>query len=225
MKILSCTGIHFHFYWQTTQRLISHLRVTRASVARELQVLASTELLPVIRKSFGAELLKSLIKSVQITPLRRPDNRLFNYSWTGMCFNLKWRAGLKRIEGINRTQSRHERGILTRWSLCIIIVISKNIIWNKQWAEGFKFVREALWCIHDHIWQWFLIREMIFNYCWPNSITLWKYQLMSNVLSHWGRVTHICVNNLTIIDSDNGLSPGRRQVIIRANAGILLINL
>ena len=42
-------------------------------------------------------------------------------------------------------------------------------------------------------------------------------------LTHWGRVTHICVSKLTIIGSDNGLSPGRRQAIIRTNAGILLI--
>ena len=41
-------------------------------------------------------------------------------------------------------------------------------------------------------------------------------------LTHWGRVTQICVSKLTIIDSDNGLSPGRRQAIIRTNAGILL---
>ena len=34
---------------------------------------------------------------------------------------------------------------------------------------------------------------------------------------------HICVGNLTIIGSDNGLSPGRRQAIIWANAGISLI--
>ena len=33
-------------------------------------------------------------------------------------------------------------------------------------------------------------------------------------LTHWGRVTHICVDKLTIIGSDNGLSPGRRQAII-----------
>ena len=31
-------------------------------------------------------------------------------------------------------------------------------------------------------------------------------------LTHWGRVTHICVDKLTIIGSDNGLSPGRRQL-------------
>ena len=42
-------------------------------------------------------------------------------------------------------------------------------------------------------------------------------------LTHWGRVTHICVSKLTIIGSDNGLSPGRRQAITLTNAGILLI--
>ena len=36
-------------------------------------------------------------------------------------------------------------------------------------------------------------------------------------------MTHICVGNLTIIGSDNGLSPRRRQAIIWINAGILLI--
>ena len=46
-----------------------------------------------------------------------------------------------------------------------------------------------------------------------------------NVLTHWGRVTHICVSKLTIIGSDNGLSPGRRQVSISTDAGILLIGL
>ena len=42
-------------------------------------------------------------------------------------------------------------------------------------------------------------------------------------LTHWGRVTHICVSDLTSIGSDNGLSPGRRQAIIRTNAGIWLM--
>ena len=44
-----------------------------------------------------------------------------------------------------------------------------------------------------------------------------------DVLTHWGRVKHICVSNLTIIGSDNGLSPGRRQAITWTNVGILLI--
>ena len=42
-------------------------------------------------------------------------------------------------------------------------------------------------------------------------------------LTHWRRVTHICVVKLTIIGSDNGLSPERRQAIIWTNAGILLV--
>ena len=36
-------------------------------------------------------------------------------------------------------------------------------------------------------------------------------------------MTHICVSNQTIIGSDNGLSPGRRQAIIWTNAGLLII--
>ena len=43
------------------------------------------------------------------------------------------------------------------------------------------------------------------------------------LLTHWGRVTHICVSKLPSIGSDNGLSPGRRQAIIWPIAGILLI--
>ena len=44
-----------------------------------------------------------------------------------------------------------------------------------------------------------------------------------NALPHWGRVTHIWVSKLTIIGSDNGLSPDRRHAIIWTNAGILSI--
>ena len=34
---------------------------------------------------------------------------------------------------------------------------------------------------------------------------------------------HICASKLTVIGSDSGLSPGRRQAIIWTNAGVLLI--
>ena len=66
-------------------------------------------------------------------------------------------------------------------------------------------------------------------YCMPTyMIQWWSSSLMSicinhPALTHWGRVTHICVSRLAITGSDNGLSPGRRQAIIWANAGILLI--
>ena len=50
-----------------------------------------------------------------------------------------------------------------------------------------------------------------------------RHHAMITILTHWGRVTHICVGNLTIIGSDNCLSPGLRQAIIWTSAGILLI--
>ena len=53
----------------------------------------------------------------------------------------------------------------------------------------------------------------------PQSNQLWRHRS----INHWGRVTHICIGNLAIIGSDNGLSPGRRQAITWTNVGILLI--
>ena len=50
-----------------------------------------------------------------------------------------------------------------------------------------------------------------------------KQQSFQFHLSHWGRVTHICISKLTSVGSDNGLSPGRHQAIIWTNAGIMLI--
>ena len=56
------------------------------------------------------------------------------------------------------------------------------------------------------------------------SSTKWQPSCIKlNVLTHWGRVTHICISKLTIIDSGNGLSPSRHQAIIQTSAGISLI--
>ena len=49
------------------------------------------------------------------------------------------------------------------------------------------------------------------------------YRINHKPLTHWGRVTYIWVGKLTIIGSDNGLSPERREAVIWTNAGILLI--
>ena len=53
---------------------------------------------------------------------------------------------------------------------------------------------------------------------WPGDTLLCQL-----TLTHWGRVRHICISKLTIIGSDNGLSPDRRQAFIWTNAGLLLI--
>ena len=78
-----------------------------------------------------------------------------------------------------------------------------------------------------------IIQNMIFEYISNFFVCSWHYvALFGNIthntntrsaLTHWGRVTHICVSKLTIIGSDNGLAPGRRQTIIWTTDGILLI--
>ena len=61
------------------------------------------------------------------------------------------------------------------------------------------------------------------NLPWKVLIQLHLNLPEANGLTHWGRVTHICVVKPTMIGSDNGLLPERRQAIIWTNAGILLI--
>ena len=67
-------------------------------------------------------------------------------------------------------------------------------------------------CNDDHIWVYTWLKQ---------AFERWMSEGLS--LTHWGWVTHICVSKLTIIASDNGLLPGRRQAIIWTSAGILLI--
>ena len=76
-----------------------------------------------------------------------------------------------------------------------------------------KFHSNPLWD------QWSYVKLKLWNrlvYChiWP---------LRTDMLTHWGQVTRIYANKITVIGSDNGLSPGQRQAIIWTNAGILLI--
>ena len=59
----------------------------------------------------------------------------------------------------------------------------------------------------EYVWIWW---DMISEIC----ICLF---------THLGWVKHICASKLTIIGSDNDLSPGRRQAIIWNYGGILLI--
>ena len=62
-------------------------------------------------------------------------------------------------------------------------------------------------------------RQVLLSTRWD----LFGHIYVSDSLTYWGQVTHIYVGKLTIIGSDNGLWPERRQAIIWTNAGILLI--
>ena len=55
------------------------------------------------------------------------------------------------------------------------------------------------------------------------SIPIYFGYTQQPMLTLWGRVTHICVGNLTIIGSDNGLSPGQHQAIIWSSTRMLSI--
>ena len=92
---------------------------------------------------------------------------------------------------------------------------------NSRWEF---MIQHVIWGMdkwsHSSFLKWLIIHTI--DSCFAH--TSWCMNgLHSNALTHWGRVTHICVSKQTIIGSDNGLSPGRRQAIIWTNAGILLI--
>ena len=74
-------------------------------------------------------------------------------------------------------------------------------------------------CTEPSIWSFIICIKQRFTV--SRISILWVNKHL--VLTHWGRVTHICVNKLTTTGSDNGLSPGRCQAIIWTNSGILLI--
>ena len=86
--------------------------------------------------------------------------------------------------------------------------ISLNKLLNKQ-SNRRKFGVTSLSCGMYCIYSLFVCKH--------------RFYVMLSSLTHWGRVTHICVSALTIIGSDNGLSPDRRQTIIWINVGVLLI--
>ena len=72
-------------------------------------------------------------------------------------------------------------------------------------------------------WLYFPLHYVYLNQTCFEIDTLKINHVMSWCLTHWGRVTHICVSKPTIIASDNGLSPGGHQAIIWTSAEILLI--
>ena len=77
--------------------------------------------------------------------------------------------------------------------------------------------------IHDKlnpVFPYNISRQNIPGWCIIADTLIFTYQIP---LTHWGRVTHICVSELTIIGPDNGLSPSRCQAIIWIHAGIMVI--
>ena len=117
-----------------------------------------------------------------------------------------------------------------RWNLNwnIYIFIQENVFGNVIWKMVAIFSEpQCVKAVIKYNFWWWSVHPT--NKVKPISTETQPHfkgslvDLGSTTLTHWGRVTHKCVGNLTIIGSDNGLLPGRRQAIIRTNAGILLI--
>ena len=92
---------------------------------------------------------------------------------------------------------------------------NRPMMWN---FEGFFVVSKLLNQV-NYIVIWDTIQMFLF------CISLRHGRIFNEIfcLTHCGQVMHISVGKLTIIGSDNGLLPERRQAIFWTNAGILLI--
>ena len=121
------------------------------------------------------------------------------------------------------------RRLIIQWSqkiLIIDIIISWKLLWDQR-PQTIRILHE--WNTETPHFQSkrVLVPELLTcsreNRLPNRIIQITRIDQTLPILTHWGRVAHICVGNLPIIESDNGLSPCRRQAIIWTNAGLLLI--
>ena len=89
-------------------------------------------------------------------------------------------------------------------SFCISEVFVNHTQLNK-WKWCAKII---IFTISIRLWS---KRDINIRIC-SGTVDKWHNTVVT-YLTHWGRVMHICVGNLTVNGSDNGLSPGRRQAI------------
>ena len=114
---------------------------------------------------------------------------------------------------------------------------SKNSITGPLWRESScdpwisltkGLVMQKVFPCHDVVHFTHHLFKIVLTIC-KNKIQYRNFGIFNPNATggfiHWGRVTHICVNRLTIIGSDNGLSPGRHQALIWTIDGTLLITL
>ena len=113
---------------------------------------------------------------------------------------------------------------------CLSLNVLTRVVISSGNGSLFTHHQAKTWVFHmllsneplQMIWNWYSFSTRKNHY--ENDVCkFWQFHQGGSQLTHWGWVTHICVSKLTIIGSDNGLSPGRRQAIIWTNAGTLLI--
>ena len=94
-----------------------------------------------------------------------------------------------------------------------------------RYGNNFKCTEFMDQVHEDSLWNC----SQIMSWCYQQQAITWanvdpdlRY-LGHDESTNWGRLTPICISELTTFGSDNGLLPGRHQAIIWTNAGILLI--
>ena len=114
-------------------------------------------------------------------------------------------------------------------------LFSNNLIMENAW--GFSHL-QFIWCIRHVTCLSNISTSVPVVYHAVNKTLCLDYREVSyramwtgvpkfvvgSPLTHWGAEWHLYASRLTIIGSDNGLSPLRRQAIIWTSAGILLIS-
>ena len=111
------------------------------------------------------------------------------------------------------------------WTSYKINLYSKSVMNQQQHKNISSLSYQSQLSTHgESEWNIRCIRyNMIYLEAEEQQGTECQYNSVWSILTHRGRVTHICVSKLTNIGSDNGLAPTRRQAIIWTNVGILLI--
>ena len=116
----------------------------------------------------------------------------------------------------------------------ILNYISCTNLWCLIYSRSTLIIDIETWTKWKHWWVYNICECIFLNESYYASIliemslkfvpkSLVHKKSASGQLTHWGRVTHICVSKLTIIGSDIRLSPDWHQAIIWTNAWILLI--
>ena len=106
-----------------------------------------------------------------------------------------------------------------------IPTLVKIMAWrlNQWWLNyrlGLNELNNIIWERSNYIVR-LIVRCKAMKGLWHQ---VWfSYKFSTSHLTHWGPAMHISVSKLTIIVSDNGLSPGRCQALIWTNAGILSV--
>ena len=136
-------------------------------------------------------------------------------------FSFWWPLILLLNRPISMNQNEDGTVYTYRFTHTTFNLVEYNTMFRYVFMALAEFLMKAEGYVRYVSQHWHLVHISAFQHKILVSWGLHVYFVV--VVTHWGRVTHICVSELPIIGSDNGLSPGRRQAIIWTNAAILLI--